>query len=62
MTLPRLRAMRREWRANPPVHHLVAAAVKYRPPREADAVSESPGKPGAVSIAALKAAFPNRLP
>ena len=35
LTMPRLLALRAEWRRNPPVHWLVAAALKYREPDEA---------------------------
>jgi len=50
--MPRLLALRAEWRRNPPVHWLVAATLKYREP--ADAVQAR--QP---TIAELKAAFPN---
>jgi len=42
-----------EWRANPPVHWLVAAALKYRPRTEAVGAA----LPHA-TIAQMKAAFP----
>ena len=50
--MPRFLALRAEWRRNPPVHWLVAAALKYREPT--DEISSRPP-----TIAALKAAFPN---
>jgi len=52
LTMPRFLALRAEWRRNPPVHWLVAAALKYREPKD-DAPPRQP------SIAELKAAFPN---
>jgi len=50
--MPRFLALRAEWRRNPPVHWLVAAALKYREPT-GEISSRAP------TIAALKAAFPN---
>jgi len=50
--MPRLLALRAEWRRNPPVHWLVAAALGYREPSE----NPAPRQP---TIADLKAAFPN---
>jgi hypothetical protein len=50
--MPRFLALRAEWRRNPPVHWLVAAALKYREPDEV-APARQP------TIAELKAAFPN---
>jgi hypothetical protein len=51
--LPRLAALQAEWRANPPAHWLIAAALKYRPPAApGDAASRHP------TIAEMKAAFP----
>ena len=35
LTMPRFLALRAEWRRNPPVHWLVAAALKYRAPDDA---------------------------
>ena len=52
LTVPRFLALQAEWRRNPPVNWLVAAALKYRPPGETPAQSQP-------SVAALKAAFPN---
>ena len=46
-------ALQAEWRANPPAHWLVAAALKYRPP--ADAADAAPRQ---ATIAQMKAAFP----
>jgi hypothetical protein len=51
--MPRFLALRAEWRRNPPVHWLVAAALKYREPNDEDSRARQP------TIAALKAAFPN---
>jgi hypothetical protein len=51
--MPRFLALRAEWRRNPPVHWLVAAALKYREPNGEDS------RPCQPTIAALKAAFPN---
>jgi hypothetical protein len=51
--MPRFLALRAEWRRNPPVHWLVAAALKYREPNDEDSGARQP------TIAALKAAFPN---
>lgn len=35
--LPRLEALEREWKRHPPVHHLVAAYLGYKPPASAGA-------------------------
>jgi hypothetical protein len=51
--MPRYRALVAEWRARPPAHWLIAAALHYRPP-EADAPAEA----RAPTVAALRAAFP----
>ena len=51
LTLPRLAALQAEWRANPPVHWLVAAALKYRAP---EATEEKARRP---TMAAMKAVF-----
>jgi hypothetical protein len=48
--MPRFLALRAEWRRNPPVHWLVAAALKYRAPED-EARARQP------TIAELKAAF-----
>jgi hypothetical protein len=32
LTLPRLRALRAEWRRRPPAHWLLAAAMRYQEP------------------------------
>lgn len=55
MTFPRLAALREQWRIRPPVHWIVAAALKYSP--APDPAPEAPATSG-VSIEALKAAFP----
>lgn len=34
--------MQREWRSNPPVHHLVAAYMQYKPPRDEATVRVGP--------------------
>lgn len=34
--LPTLSALQAEWRQHPPVHHLVAAYLDYKPPVEID--------------------------
>ena len=53
LTMPRYRALVAEWRARPPAHWLIAAALHYRP-REIDAPAET----HAPTVAALRAAFP----
>jgi hypothetical protein len=51
--LPRFVALQAEWRANPPAHWLIAAALRYRPPTEqGEAALRQP------TIAEMKAAFP----
>jgi hypothetical protein len=45
-------ALQAEWRRNPPVHWLIAASLKYRPPGAA-APTRQP------TVAELKAAFPD---
>jgi hypothetical protein len=50
--MPRFLALTAEWRRNPPIHWLAAAALKYRAPDDG-APSRQP------TIAELKAAFPN---
>jgi hypothetical protein len=51
--VPRYLALVAEWRANPPAHWLLAAALKYRPAdRDARAPARQP------TMAALKATFP----
>ena len=53
LTMPRYRALVAEWRARPPVHWLIAAALHYRPPdAEARVDTQAP------TVAALRAAFP----
>jgi len=53
LNLPRYLALVAEWRAHPPVHWLIAAALKYRPPeRFAAAPKRAP------TVAELQAAFP----
>jgi hypothetical protein len=49
--MPRFLALRAEWRRNPPVHWLAAAALNYR-----ERTDDAPRQP---TIAELKAAFPN---
>ena len=51
--MPRYRALVAEWRARPPTHWLIAAALHYRPPDAETRV----GTP-APTVAALRAAFP----
>jgi hypothetical protein len=48
--MPRFLALHAEWRRNPPIHWLIAAALKYRPPGEA----ATPRQP---TVAELKATF-----
>jgi hypothetical protein len=51
--MPRYQALVAEWRAQPPAHWLIAAALHYRPPdAEARADTQAP------TVAALRAAFP----
>jgi hypothetical protein len=50
--MPRFLALRAEWRRNPPIHWLAAAALRYRAPNEG-ASSRQP------TVVELKAAFPN---
>ncbi len=50
--MPRFLALHAEWRRNPPIHWLIAAALKYRPPGEA----ATPRQP---TVAELKATFPD---
>ncbi|MGO9741510.1 MAG: hypothetical protein ACLPN5_08370 [Roseiarcus sp.] len=50
LTLPRYQALREQWRAHPPVHWLVAAALGVKP---ADA--NAPRRP---TLEELKAALP----
>jgi hypothetical protein len=50
--MPRFLALRAEWRRNPPVHWLVAAALKYRSPDDAPPTRQP-------TIAELKAVFSN---
>jgi hypothetical protein len=53
LTLPRYLALREQWRAHPPVHWLLAAALKFRTP---DANPEPSHHP---SVDELRAAFPH---
>lgn len=53
LTLPRLAALQAEWRAHPPAHWLIAAALKHQPPSKGGELA--PRQP---SIAQMKAAFP----
>jgi hypothetical protein len=50
--MPRFLALQAEWRRNPPIHWLAAAAPRYRAPND----SAAPRQP---TVANLKAAFPN---
>jgi hypothetical protein len=50
--MPRFLALQAEWRCNPPIHWLAAAALKYRPPSD----GSPPHQP---TVAELKTAFPN---
>ena len=52
--MPRLAALQAEWRAYPPAHWLIAAALKYRP-REKAAEAAAPQP----TMMQLKAALPN---
>lgn len=53
LTVPRYCALVAEWRARPPAHWLIAAALHYRPPNAgARAETQAP------TVAALRAAFP----
>ena len=52
LTMPRFLALQAEWRRNPPIHWLIAAALKYRAPNES-----APSRQA--TIAELKAALPN---
>lgn len=54
LTLPRLIALRKEWRRHPPVHWLVASALKYKTPDETT-ITKQP------SVAELQAAFLNAV-
>jgi hypothetical protein len=54
LTTPRYLALVAEWRAHPPAHWLIAAALKYRPPAPQKA---TPARQP--TIAELRAAFPN---
>ena len=51
--MPRLAALQAEWRANPPAHWLIAAALKYRAP-----IGIAATQPRNPTIAEMKAAFP----
>jgi hypothetical protein len=54
LTTPRYLALAAEWRAHPPAHWLIAAALKRRPPApQAATPARQP------SIAELRATFPN---
>jgi hypothetical protein len=53
LTMPRYCALVAEWRARPPTHWLIAAALHYRPP-DADPRADAQ----APTVAALRAAFP----
>jgi hypothetical protein len=54
LTVPRYRALVAEWRARPPAHWLIAAALHYRPPE-----AEAPATARAPTVAALRATFPD---
>jgi hypothetical protein len=49
--MPRFIALHAEWRRNPPVHWLIAAALRYRAPG-----GDARRQP---TVAELKATFPN---
>jgi hypothetical protein len=49
--MPRFLALHAEWKRNPPVHWLIAAALKYRPPGDAQPTRQP-------TVAELKATFP----
>jgi hypothetical protein len=51
--MPRLAALQSEWRAHPPAHWLIAAALQYRPP-----ANSAPVAVQRTTIAQLRAAFP----
>jgi hypothetical protein len=50
--VPRYLALVEEWRANPPAHWLVAAALKYREPKRSTEERRQP------TVAEMSAAFP----
>ena len=52
LTVPRYLALAEEWRANPPVHWLLAAALKYLPPERSGEPRRQP------TAAEMNAAFP----
>jgi hypothetical protein len=52
LTVPRFLALHAEWRRNPPVHWLLAAALGHRPRGEVEATHQA-------TIAELKTALPN---
>jgi hypothetical protein len=48
LTLPRLNALFRQWRRHPPVHHLVASYLGFKPSPDSSQTSAQPsagGKP-----------------
>jgi hypothetical protein len=45
MTLPRLYLLSRQWRAHPPVRHLLAAFVGFKSPDGATPQGERPPEP-----------------
>jgi hypothetical protein len=53
LTLPRYLALREQWRAHPPVHWLLAAALRYRAPEKGEKPLHRP------SLDELKATFPH---
>lgn len=54
LTTPRYLALVAEWRARPPAHWLIAAALRYRAPEAGTTKSAD-----APTVAALRAAFPS---
>jgi len=56
MTMPRFRALKREWDIRPPVSWLIARFLGYKPPPSASASPPSESQP---SLAALKSLFPD---
>ena len=53
LTVPRYLALQAEWRARPPAHWLLAAALKYRAPESGVAPSRRP------TLDEMRAAFPD---
>jgi hypothetical protein len=60
MTIPRYEIIKAEWRRNPPVHHLVAAAIGYKAPGEqSPRTSESDDH--ASGVAEIQGSFPDGM-